>query len=287
MELREHAIAEPELTGERRTAREFLGGNRPRDLSRGSHRLEHEQQCVAERCESFERGAVGPREDTLDQDQLHVERRPPVARDQFHAGAVCGAVLAALEGLRELPVGADVAEHRQTFRERDGIVGRGLEVDESARVVATAQIAGQLAKTLYARPTVLRAASAFLAAHWGPERVQSGDPIAIAAFAQWYANTDDELSDAALQWCGRELERGFRTGAIDALATARVFALCDAQALPGAQLGADEVVLSLAAAQAADGGFGPPAAPVAVRVAATLDALAALARLTPRAFRAA
>lgn len=161
------------------------------------------------------------------------------------------------------------------------------EPDASARVVATAQIAGLLAKTPYARPAVLRAASAFLAAHWGPERVQGGDPRAIAAFAQWYANTDDELSDAALQWCGRELERGFRTGVIDALATARVFALCDAQALPGAQLAADEVVLSLAAAQAADGGFGPVAAPVAARVAATLDALAALARLAPRAFRAA
>jgi hypothetical protein len=132
---------------------------------------------------------------------------------------------------------------------------------------------------------VLRAASAFLAARWGPERVQSGDPIAIGAWAQWFANTDDELADAGLQWCGRELERGFRTGAIDALATARVFALCDAQALPGARLGAEEVVLSLTAAQAADGGFGAGWDPTPVRVEATLDALAALARLAPRAFR--
>jgi hypothetical protein len=157
--------------------------------------------------------------------------------------------------------------------------------DEPARIVTTAQIAGSLAKTTCARPKVLRAAGAYLAAHWGPERVQDGDPRAIAGFAQWYANTDDELSDAALQWCGRELERGFRTGAIDALDTARVFALCDAQALPGARLSADEVVLSLAAMQATDGGFGAGFDPIPRRVEATLDALAALARLAPRAFR--
>jgi len=156
------------------------------------------------------------------------------------------------------------------------------EGDEAARVVTTAQIAGHLAKTSCARPKVLRAAGAFLAAHWGPELVQGGDPQAIAGLAQWYANTNDELSDAALQWCGRELERGFRSGAIDALATARVFTLCDAQAVPGARLAADEVVLSLMAAQSSDGSFGPAPAPLPARVEATLDALAALQRLAPR-----
>jgi hypothetical protein len=163
----------------------------------------------------------------------------------------------------------------------------GSPDDGDARVVTTARIAGHLAKTPCTRPRVLRAASSFLAAHWSPDRVQCGDPQAIAGFAQWYANTNDELSDAALQWCGRELERGFRTGAIDALASARVFALCDAQALPGARLTADEVVLSLAAAQSLDGGFGPASESVASRVEATLDALAALQRLDPRAFRTA
>jgi hypothetical protein len=167
----------------------------------------------------------------------------------------------------------------------DGSWSLGDEPDEGARVVTTAQIAGHLAKTSCARPKVLRGAGAFLAARWGPELVQGGDPQAIAGLAQWYANTNDELSDAALQWCGRELERGFRSGAIDALATARVFALCDAQALPGARLTADEVVLSLAAMQATDGGFGAGFDPIPRRVEATLDALAALARLAPRAFR--
>lgn len=167
----------------------------------------------------------------------------------------------------------------------DGSWVRSENDGDDARVVATAHIAGMLAKTPFARPALLRAASAFLTERWGPERVQSGDAVAIAAWAQWFANTDDDLTDAGLQWCGRELERGFRTGAIDALAAARVFALCDAQALPGARLGAAEVVPSLIAAQAADGGFGAGWDPIPRRVEATLDALAALARLAPREFR--
>jgi hypothetical protein len=164
----------------------------------------------------------------------------------------------------------------------DGSWARRDGDGDDARVVATAHVAGLLAKTPFARPALLRAAAAFLAPRWGPERVQSGDPVAIAAWAQWFANADEDLSDAGLQWCGRELERGFRSGAIDALAAARVFALCDAQALPGARLGAAEVVPSLMAAQAADGGFGAGWDPIVQRVEATLDALAALARLAPR-----
>jgi hypothetical protein len=78
-------------------------------------------------------------------------------------------------------------------------------------------------------------------------------------------------------------ERGFRTGAIDALATARVFALCDAQALPGARLAADEVVLSLAACGRPAAASGPRRS---VGVASS-DARRARARcaLDPRAFR--
>ena len=216
------------------------------------------------------------------------------ARDEVRAGvagfADAAGAAAALAVLDALGVrrGAEVeraVEVLAAAQRDDGSWSRAGGGDEAARVVATAHVAGLLAKTPFARAALLRAASAFLAPHWAPERVQSGDPIAIAAWAQWFANTDDELSDAGLQWCGRELERGFRSGAIDPLAAARVFALCDAQALPGTRLGADEVVPSLAAAQAADGGFGAEFEPIAARVEATLDALAALARLAPRAFR--
>ncbi|RIK90397.1 MAG: hypothetical protein DCC71_25565, partial [Proteobacteria bacterium] len=147
-----------------------------------------------------------------------------------------------------------------------------------------ATVAGRLARTTCVRPAVLRAAGALLAGAWSPDRVQGGDVAAIAAWAQFFANVDHELSDAGLQWCGRELERGFRTGTIAPLDAARVFAACDAQALPGARLSAEEVALSLVASQQPDGGFGSPADPAHARVEATLDALAALRRLAPRAF---
>ena len=70
-----------------------------------------------------------------------------------------------------------------------------------------------------------------------------------------------DVADEALQWCGRELERGFRTGAFSPVAVGSVFARCDASALPGARLRADEVARALLAAQREDGSFpgdGPP-----------------------------
>lgn len=152
------------------------------------------------------------------------------------------------------------------------------------RAAAAAYIAGLLAKTAFARPSVLAAAGRLVAQSWAPERVEGGAAEAIAAYACFFSNFDHELSDAALQWCGRELERGFRSGAIGAVAVGRVFALCDAQALPGARLSADEVALSIAAALAEDGGILASDADTGVRVETTLTALEALRRLTPRAF---
>ena len=195
------------------------------------------------------------------------------------------AALRALEcldaaGVHEGPAVESAAARLAAAQEPDGgwSCPPGLDRDAAAALVA-----GLLAKTRFARPAALRAAGRLVAARWAPERVQGGSAAAIGAYACFFANFDHELADAALQWCGRELERGFRTGAIDAVAAGRVFALCDAQALPGARLSADEVALSLAAAQADDGGFAA-GADVSARVEATLAALAALRRLTPRAF---
>ena len=64
-----------------------------------------------------------------------------------------------------------------------------------------------------------------------------------------------EDSDAILQWCGRELERGYRAGAFDAVRTARVLVDCDAPSLPGARLAAGELVAALLGEQAPDGGW--------------------------------
>ncbi len=145
-------------------------------------------------------------------------------------------------------------------------------------VAASALVAGLLARAPWTPPRSFAAAARFLAGAWSAERVRAGDLDAITGFACYYAFTPDERSDEALQWCGRELERGFRTGGIDALQLARVLVLCDAVALPGARLAPAELRSALLGAQAPDGGF-RPRAPLPARVAATLDAVAALRRL--------
>jgi len=157
----------------------------------------------------------------------------------------------------------------------------GPEGGEDAVVRSTGMLAGYLAKTRFARPATLEAAGDRLAALFSPDRVR-GAFESLAAFAHFFANADHEQSDPVLQWCGRELERGFRRGDFGALQAARVFALCHAHALPGARLTRVELLEALAAAQAPDGGFEPTprgGADDAPRVEATLQALAALARL--------
>jgi hypothetical protein len=112
---------------------------------------------------------------------------------------------------------------------------------------------------------------------FAPERVQGLAWGPLAAYAATFANVAHESSDAILQWCGRELERGFRSGAFGAARTARVLLDCDAPSLPGARLSFAEIVEGLLREQASDGGW--PAAAGASPVATTLDALAALSRI--------
>ena len=142
-------------------------------------------------------------------------------------------------------------------------------------------LAGHLAKSRFVRPEVLGSAGNYLAATWSPDRVQGGAWRAIAAYAHYFANVPHDLSDAALQWCGRELERGLRTGRFDWVRTARVFTWCDAHALPGSQIEREELADGVTGEQRADGGWTPgDETPIAARVAHSLDALVALARLS-------
>jgi len=151
----------------------------------------------------------------------------------------------------------------------------------------TGMLGGYLAKTRFVRPESLGAASDFLAAHWSPERVQGFRWHDLAAYAHTFANVDHEDSDAILQWCGRELERGFRARAFDAVRTARVLVYCDAHALPGARLDARELVVALVSEQVDDGSWpAPDAASTEQRVERALDGLVALRRLGGRAPRA-
>lgn len=152
------------------------------------------------------------------------------------------------------------------------------------RLYLTGSLAGLLGRTDFVRPTLLDGAGDFLARLWSPEAVEEGRWSALAAFAHFFTNVHHDLSDEALQWCGRELERGFRTRRFDGLLTARVLLDCDAAALPAFGVGPAELAAALVAEQAADGGWaelaaaGPPA-----RVGATVDGLRALVALN-RAF---
>jgi len=152
------------------------------------------------------------------------------------------------------------------------------------RIVLSGHLGGYLTKSLRVRPRVRAAVDGFLCRTWSPDRVKEGSWDPIAAYAHWFAVNDSELSDAVLQWCGRELERGFRTRGFDALATARVFVLCQAAALPGASLSARELCEALANEQTEEGGFALSArALTGAPVEAALDGLTAWIRLGPAA----
>jgi len=157
--------------------------------------------------------------------------------------------------------------------------GEGLD----ARLQATGMIAGYLAKTRSVRPDTLAAAGDFLAAHWSPERVQEFQWHNLAAYAHYFANAPHDAADEILHWCGRELERGFRTRAFDAVRTARILVYCDAHSLPGARFESGELLVALVTEQRDDGSFA--SADGAGSVEETLDGLVALARLGGVALR--
>ena len=146
------------------------------------------------------------------------------------------------------------------------------------RIAITGETAGLLARTPFARESQLRRAEAFLARCYSPALLQSGEYAPLLAYAHALASVDSELADEALVWCGRELEKGWRSGRFTTGQIARALLRASAKALPGAQIEASEVVLSLLAAQASDGGW--PAAASGDRVDATLEAVEALLRLS-------
>lgn len=142
----------------------------------------------------------------------------------------------------------------------------------------TGMLAGHLAKLSCGSPLTLIRAEEFLARHFSPDRVEDGDWRGLTAYAHVYANGSFELADEALQWCGRALEKGFRSGALDAIAVARIFLLCDVGAVPAGRVDAAEIVLALLPAQDEDGGFGGREPSTRARVEATLLALRTLLR---------
>jgi hypothetical protein len=153
----------------------------------------------------------------------------------------------------------------------------GAPGDESAIVVLTGIAAGSVGRSRYARPEALADAGAWLGQRFAPERVEAGHLAERTAFAMYYSNAPDELSDEALQWCGRELERGFRSHALEALEVMQTLLACQAGSLPGASFAPEELLERLLGEQAGDGGFDAlsPGGPL-LRVAPTIDAMRAV-----------
>jgi len=178
-------------------------------------------------------------------------------------------------GLLDHPIPEAAAAFFIARQGADG--GWGAPEDSAAaRIARTGEAGGLLAKSPFARPAVLRAAERFLAERWSVEALRAGGCAAILAHVHLLAAfpaAESEIADEALQWCGRELERGFRSGAFSAVEVAQVFCRARARALPGARIEAAEVAAAIAAAQQTDGGW--PASVAAPQSAGALSAGAA------------
>jgi len=151
---------------------------------------------------------------------------------------------------------------------------------EQADVFWTGMIAGILGRTPVSRQSHLEAAGDFISARFDPDAVEHDGYSALIAYAHFYTNVPHDEADEALQWCGRALEKGFRSRQLDAVAAVRVLLTCDAQALPGATFDVVELLDRLMEEQAGDGGFaelaleGPE-----TRTTQTFDAMLAIVRL--------
>ncbi len=151
---------------------------------------------------------------------------------------------------------------------------------QQADIFWTGMVAGILGRTPVSRPSHLEAAGDFLSERFEPEAVEQGGYSALIAYAHFYTNVPHEEADQALQWCGRALEKGFRSRQLDAVAVVRVLLTCDAQAMPGASFDLVELLERMMEEQAGDGGFaelsfdGPTA-----RTTQTFDAMLAIVRL--------
>ena len=193
------------------------------------------------------------------------------------------AALGYLEAVRRLdrPLVERAVAFLSAQQREDGSWCAAEEASEQERLLLSGTVCGILAKTPCVRDSVLRAATRFLDSLWAAERVQGSNYAAIAAYLRVMTNSPTDLADEVVQYCGRALERGYRARKLDAVRTARVFVLCEVQALPGARIRSDEAVAALLATQEEDGGWAAPAeADPRARIAATLDAVVALRWLT-------
>jgi len=176
-------------------------------------------------------------------------------------------------GSRSGPVLESACRWLERSQSSEGYWGRG---DEPA-LFETGLLTGILARGRYAPERMLYAAADWLAAGFEPERLKfRWRPL--AAYAATFANLSHDESDAILQWCGRELERGVLARRFEPVAVGRLLLWCDTPSLPGGKVSAAQVLPELVASQAGDGSFSIGAGD-ASPLQATWDALVALLRL--------
>jgi hypothetical protein len=184
-------------------------------------------------------------------------------------------------GCRDVSPVESACESLRCIQGRDGSWCESADAAEDERIFSTGMIAGYLAKTPFVRKSLLDSAAEHLASLWEPDRVKGSAWRVTAAYFHCFSLVQHDRADAILQWCGRELERGYRTKLYDVVQTARVFTLCKAHALPGSQLARAELVERLVEEQSDDGSYVPrDDSSQHARVAHTLEALVALVRLT-------
>jgi hypothetical protein len=198
------------------------------------------------------------------------------------AGTFSGLAVLADADVVDGPEVARAVAWLESRQEADGGWSPPPGAAPGARLVLAGLVAGLLARGSCARGASLARAGRLLAEGWTPDRVRGGDFGMIAAYAGFFARTPHPLSDAGLQWCGRELERAFRSGRLGPLQTARVLVLADAPALPGGRIPPEDLVAALLETQSDDGGWLGGEAPAVRRADATVEALVALRRLARR-----
>jgi len=182
-------------------------------------------------------------------------------------------------GLHHHPCVEGAAVFLQARQHEDGTWG-GEEASDS-RLFVTGMAAGLLGRTRVVRPELLEAAGEYLGSIFNPDRVSGRHWEALTAFGVFFTNVGHDLADSALQWIGRELERGYRMRVYDAGLTVRTLLHCQSLAVPGANLDPFHLLTDLVAEQGADGGFAEfSEGDDATRVEPTLDAMLGAIRLS-------
>jgi hypothetical protein len=197
-------------------------------------------------------------------------------------GTLESLIVLADAGALESPCVEPAALRLLRIQNADGSFGPG-DTPEPMRLFVTGLLAGILGESKTVRPDLLVAAGEWLGPRFSPEAVENGRWSAITAFGTFFSNVAHERSDEALQWCGRELERGYRSGRFDAALTVRALLHCDALAMPGASFDPVELLDHLLGEQAGDGGFAELAAGGRrVRITPTVDAIHSIVSLCKR-----